>query len=165
MPKSRRFFLKEREAKALVDEASKKLKVDLKRIFGSDFRLELAEADFGEVYLVKGKPAFFKAGGNLYPTLLFDEVFAAMPKVVVDMGAVPHVCNGADVMAPGIVRFEGDFRKGDLVVVVDEKHGKPLMVGEALYDASEAVNVKRGVVFRNVHFVGDRVWKAIKELV
>ena len=165
MPKSRRFFLKEREAKALVEEASIKLKVDLKRIFGSDFKVELTEADFGEVYLINGKPAFFKAGENLYPTLLSEEVFALMPKVVVDMGAVPHLCNGANVMAPGIVRFEGDFKKGDLVVVVDEKHGKPLMVGKALYDASEAINVRRGVVVKNMHFVGDRVWKATKEMV
>jgi len=164
MPKSRRFFLKEREAKALVEEAYRKLKVDLKRIFGSDFKVELTEADFGEVYLINGKSAFFKVG-NLYPTLLSEEVFASMPKVVVDMGAVPHLCNGANVMAPGIVRFEGDFKKGDLVVVVDEKHGKHLMVGKALYDASEAVNVRRGVVVKNLHFVGDRVWKAIKEMV
>lgn len=88
-----------------------------------------------------------------------------MPKVVVDMGAIRHLCNGANVMAPGILHFEGNFEKGDLVVVVDEKYGKPLVVGEILYNAAEAVRVKQGVVIRNLHFVGDRLWKAVREIV
>jgi PUA domain protein len=66
-------------------------------------------------------------------------------------------------MAPGIRRYEGEFRKGALVFVVDEKHGKALGVGEALYDSEEARKVKQGVVIKNVHFVGDRTWNFIKE--
>jgi PUA domain protein len=87
-----------------------------------------------------------------------------MPKIVVDMGAVRHICNGANVMAPGIVRFEGNFGKGDLVVVVDEKHGKPIAVGEVLYDDNIISKIRQGVVVKNVHFVGDKVWKLIKEM-
>ncbi|UCE81651.1 MAG: RNA-binding protein, partial [Deltaproteobacteria bacterium] len=34
------------------------------------------------------------------PSLLSENV--QLPKVVVDMGAVSHIANGADVMAPGI---------------------------------------------------------------
>ena len=46
------------------------------------------------------------------------------------MGAVPYVCKGATIMAPGIVRIEGDFSMGELVVVVDMKFGKALGIGE-----------------------------------
>ena len=80
------------------------------------------------------------------------------------MGAVPHVCNGADVMAPGIVRVEGEFDKGDLVLVMDEKHGKPLALGESLYDAETVRNTKQGVVVENVHFVSDKIWNFAKTL-
>ena len=45
------------------------------------------------------------------------------------MGAIPYVCKGATVMAPGIVRVEGEFGKGDLVLIVDMKHGKALALG------------------------------------
>jgi PUA domain protein len=162
--KYKRHFLKEKEAKALLKKASEKLKIDLEKIFGSETRMELIETDFGEVFLVNSKLVLFKIGENIYPTLLFEEFSTSAPKVVVDMGAVRHICNGANVMAPGIVRFEGSFRKGDLVFVVDEKYGKPIAIGEILYDDAEAVGVKQGIVVKNVHFVGDRIWSALKEV-
>jgi len=162
--KYKRHFLKERETKALLNEASEKLKVDLEKVFRSEVKVELVKMDFGEVFLVNGKPSLFKIEENLYPTLLFEEIFKLTPRVVVDMGAVRHICNGANVMAPGIIRFEGDFIKGDLVFVVDEKYGKPIAVGEVFYDSADAVKVKQGVVVKNVHFVGDKIWKSLKEL-
>jgi len=78
------------------------------------------------------------------------------------MGAVPHVCNGADVMAPGVVQIQGDFDKGDFVVVVDERHGKPLAVGVALIDARTMRGLKQGKVLENVHYVGDRLWNQLR---
>jgi PUA domain protein len=67
-------------------------------------------------------------------------------------------------MAPGIVNFEDEFLKGSLIVVVDVKHRKPLALGEVLYDSETAKTTKKGVVIRNVHFVGDDVWAAVKAL-
>ena len=80
------------------------------------------------------------------------------------MGAVPHVCKGADVMAPGIRRFSGEFQKGDLVLVTDEKHGKPIALGEALYGAEQAKNTKQGPVIKNVHYVGDKTWNLLRQI-
>ncbi len=100
--------------------------------------MEVVESEVGEVYLIGGKPLFFKAGDKVLPTLLFSEFTAKAPKIVVDMGAVPYVCKGATVMAPGIVRIEGEFGKGDLVLVVDVKFGKALALGESLMDAEMA---------------------------
>ncbi len=95
---------------------------------------------------------------------MFTEVVAKLPKVVVDMGAVRHVCNGAGVMAPGIVRYEGDFDKGGLVLVVDVKFGKTLALGEAQFGSEAAKTIKHGVVIKNVHFVSDEIWNAMKVL-
>ena len=86
------------------------------------------------------------------------------PKIVVDMGAVPYVCKGATVMAPGIVKIEGEFVKGDLVVVVDMKHGKALGLGETLMDAETARQTKKGPVTKTLHFVSDKIWDCIKSL-
>jgi PUA domain protein len=68
-------------------------------------------------------------------------------------------------MAPGIVRIDGEFNKGDLVIVVDEKHGKPLALGEVLYDAKNAENIKQGAVVKNIHFVSDKIWNFAKALI
>jgi PUA domain protein len=80
------------------------------------------------------------------------------------MGAIPYVCKGADVMAPGIVRIEGEFSKGDLVLVVDEKHGKSLALGESLRDSQSARNLKQGPVVKNEHYVSDKIWNFAKTL-
>jgi PUA-domain protein len=161
--KFRRHFLRNREAKSLLNKASEKLKVDLEEIFEAKVSVELVETEFAEILLINGRPLLVKAGENVFPTLVFNEFFVSAPKIVVDMGAVPHVCNGADIMAPGIRRFEGEFRKGDFVLVVDEKHGKPIAVGEVVYDACDAEKVSQGIVVRNVHFVGDKIWNFVKK--
>ncbi len=132
---------------------------------GTKPTVEAVETDYEEIYLINGKPLLFKLGEEVFPTLFFHEIFALLPKVVVDMGAVPYVCNGAAVMAPGIVRVAGEFGKGDIVLVVDEKHGKPLALGEILYDAENAKNVKQGAVVKNVHWVSDKIWNLAKTMV
>ncbi len=80
------------------------------------------------------------------------------------MGAIPYVCKGATVMAPGIVRIEGDFGVGGVVVVADMKHGKALAVGESLLDSETARNTKKGPVVKTLHFVSDKIWDYIKTL-
>jgi PUA-domain protein len=163
--KHRRYALKSKQAKLILHEVSERLKVNLDALFGSKANVEVVDADVGEIYLVNGNPLFFKAGERVLPTLLFQDFALRAPKIVVDMGAVPYVCNGADVMAPGIVRVEGEFGKGDLVLVVDEKHGKPLALGESLYDSENVRNTKQDAVVKSVHFVSDKIWNFVKTLV
>ena len=162
--KQRRYPLKAKEAKQIVEEASKKLRLDMDALFGSKANVEVVESDVGEIYLIGGKPVLFKSGDKVLPTLLFTEFTAKSPKIVVDMGAIPYVCKGATVMAPGIVRIEGNFGKGELVLVVDMKHGKALAIGETLIDAETARNTKKGPVVKTLHYVSDKIWDYIKTL-
>ena len=162
--KYRRYFLKTKEAKSVLSKASQKLKADLKQIFKSKVDMELVETDFADILLIDSKPLLVRIEQKILPTLVFNEAFTLMSKVVVDMGAVPYVCDGANVMAPGIVRFEGEFKKGDFVFVVDEKHGKTIAIGEATYGVDDARKVTKGVVIKNIHFVGDKLWNFIKKL-
>ncbi len=162
--KYRRYSLKSKEAKQIITQASEKLKVNLEDIFGSKVNVEVAEADSDKLLLISGKPLLFKVGAVVWPTLMANEILTQSPKVVVDMGAVRFVCNGADIMAPGIVRYEGEFSKGDIVLVVDEKHGKSLAIGEILYGTEEAKSVKQGAVVKNIHYVSDKVWNLAKTI-
>jgi PUA-domain protein len=162
--KCRRYSLKAKEAKQILEQATQKLHINLEAMVEAKANVETVETDFGEVLLIEGKPMFFKIGGEVSPTLLAKEILAQMPKVVVDMGAIPHVCNGADIMAPGIVRYEGEFNKDDFVLVIDVKHSKPLALGKILYNTETAKNTKKGVVVKNFHYVGDVVWNIIKTL-
>ena len=161
--KQRRYPLKTKEAKQVLEQASKTLKLDFNALF-SKATVEVVESDLGEVYLIGEKPLLFKTEDKILPTLHFTEFTFKAPKIVVDMGAVPYVCKGATVMAPGIVRIEGEFGKGDLVVVVDVKFGKALAVGESLMDAETAKATKKGPVVKTLHYVSDKIWDNTKTL-
>ena len=97
-------------------------------------------------YQVDGDESFFKSDEftavqvgkekNIVPFLGDVALLARFPSVTVDMGAVRFVCNGAKVTRPGITAFDG-FKKGDIVVVKDEVHNKPLGVGIALIDSDK----------------------------
>jgi PUA-domain protein len=162
--KHRRYFLKEKESRELLDRASQRFRVSLNQVFGEKACIEVVETEFGDVCLINRKPMLVATKAAVYPTLVSEELFEVLPRIVVDMGAVPFVCKGANIMAPGIRRFEGSFAKGDIVFVVDERHGKPLAIGEATYGVEEAKNVKQGMIVKNIHYVGDSVWKLIKDL-
>ena len=97
--------------------------------------------------------------GVVFPTLrgLLEHPFTER-KIVVDSGAVPFVAKGADVMRPGITSISPDVRAGCPVQVVEEKYGKPLAVGIALFDAAQMQEKENGKVVKTIHFVGDEIW-------
>ena len=83
--------------------------------------------------------------------------------MTVDMGAVKFVCNGAKVMRPGITNFDS-FKKGDIIVVKDQTHGKVLAVGVALEDSEVAKAMAKGYVVENLHYITDKMWEAFKQI-
>ncbi len=78
--------------------------------------------------------------------------------VTVDTGAVKFIRNGADVMIPGIVAADGTIEPSDAVVVVEERHKKPLGVGTALISGVDMVHAAKGKAVKMVHHVGDAIW-------
>ena len=78
------------------------------------------------------------------------------------MGAIPYVCKGADVMAPGILIIKDEFKEKDIILVIDERHGKPLAIGAALFGSEEMKNAKRGRTVKNLHYVGDKLWNYMR---
>jgi PUA domain protein len=99
----------------------------------------------------------------IIPFLGSAETLVHFPSVKVDMGAIKFVCNGAKILRPGIVDF-GNFKKGDIVTVQDQTHGKMLAVGIALEDSEVAKSMQKGYVVDNLHYVSDKVWEAHKEI-
>lgn len=126
--------------------------------------VELATVGGMEVFFVNKEPIFAREENRLFPTLRSEAVLLNMPKVTVNMGAVPHVCNGADVMAPGIVHIEGEFQREDLVVVFDERHRSSIAITIALHGSKEAKKLERGKILKNIHYVGDNLWNLLKRL-
>ncbi|HDQ06259.1 MAG TPA: DUF1947 domain-containing protein [Candidatus Bathyarchaeota archaeon] len=160
--KRRRHFLKEKEAKKFLLEVSKTLGTNIEQMLDSKTGVEVNETETAEVFLFDGRPLLARSNGVLFPTLSFEEFFAVIPKIVVDMGAVPNVCKGADVMAPGVRAVKGEFNENDLLLVVDERHSKPLAVGVALFGSEDMKALDSGKIVKNLHYVGDKLWNYLK---
>ncbi len=99
---------------------------------------------------IDGKP-FFTVRGAL-------ELKPRKNLVTVDTGAVRFVRNGADVMSPGIVAADDSIKPSDPVIVVEERHKKPLAIGTALISGPEMVQSTKGKAVKIVHHVGDMIW-------
>jgi len=160
----RRHFLSDREATQLLDEFSQKLGLDVKQLLGTKTKIEVAETQTAKVFFVNNRPLLAVLNDTLLPTLLFEEALHLLPKIVVNMGAVPHICNGADIMAPGVVQIEEEYKTNDYVIVVDERHNKPLALVTALTDSQTALKMQHGKIAKNIHYVGDNLWNQLKKL-
>ncbi len=101
--------------------------------------------------------------GLIVPFVGNQEELQRFPSVTIDRGAVKFVCNGAKVMRPGIINFD-PFKKGDLVVVKDQVHGRAIAVGLALENSEVAKQMTKGHVIDTLHYVSDKVWEAYKKI-
>ncbi|MDD1666200.1 MAG: RNA-binding protein [Methanomicrobiales archaeon] len=123
-------------------------------------RVEMAEIEAPfSLFLVDKKPLLMKRDGWVFPTVR-GAIERPFPErtIAVDMGAVPFVAKGADVMRPGVVSVTDDVRKGSPAVVVDERHRKALAVVVALLDGPAIRAEVKGKVAKTVHHVGDTLW-------
>ena len=122
--------------------------------------VEFKDAD-RDVVLVDGEPlaAYFDdepfltvRGANEHPP--------ERGVVTVDAGAISFVSDGADVMRPGITEADDSIDAGDLVVIVEETHGKALAIGRALVDGAEMAG-DSGKVVESLHHVGDELFEFV----
>jgi len=159
----KRLSVRKREGKRLLLKISQNLGIDAEKVFGSKPQIEIVETMRNKIYLIDGAPLLAMFEGIIFPTLFFKWYISQLPKITVDMGAVPYICNGADVMAPGIVEINGDFGEGALVTVVDERNKHPIAVARSLFNSEKIRTLKKGKVFKNLHCVGDGIWNLMKD--
>lgn len=159
-----RHYLKEKK----IQETLEELKIAISSLEVANLRerrIEVASLKTrDELYLIEGKPAFLRTEKGIFPTLFDREILESLPTITVDAGAVPHICNGSALMAPGIVKIEGKFSKDAIVAVKEATHGKTIALVTALLDSEEMTRTKKGKVAVNIHYVGDKLWDAYKNL-
>lgn len=121
--------------------------------------LEKITLDEYSLILVDGKPLLFEIEGHLFPTVRGAlEMELQKRLVTVDKGAIRFVSNGADIMAPGVVEADPEIKEGDLVIIVEETHRKPLAIGRALMDGPQMVEADSGKAIKSITHVGDKLW-------
>ncbi|MEM0505403.1 MAG: PUA domain-containing protein [Sulfolobales archaeon] len=150
--------LRKREANQLKNTLVVKYPKASDLVGGCDEVVIVREEDL-EVVVLDSIPAFKPYEDTYIPTLLLIKLRHRdlIPKAVVDEGAVKHLINGADVMAPGIIEVE-EFKEGEIVSVWEPKKETPIVVGKALMNSKTIKEVRKGRAIKNIHHVGDKLW-------
>lgn len=104
---------------------------------------------------------YFEFEKKWVPTLkyIYSTSLIEMKKVVVDMGAIKFVTNGADVMRPGVRKFDENIEKDEIIQIVEETHGKIIALGKALGNSEDMRKQEKGKIIQNIHYIGDSIWK------
>jgi len=147
-------ILSRKQLKRFKEEAGSLISDNVKMVSSAELE------DGTVIYLIERDIAFVVKDKIILPTLN-NNMIEGFPSVIVDMGAIPYVCKGADVMSPGIVKIEGEFEKEELIIVRDVNHGKALSIGKTLVSSVNMENMPKGKAIKNLHYVGDKIWAAI----
>ncbi|WP_295723033.1 RNA-binding protein [uncultured Methanobrevibacter sp.] len=151
----KRYYLKKKRIKEIKNELGY-----YGSLINNKDKVEVLETDDYNYILVNGDPYIIMIDNIPYPTLkaILSNSDLENKKVVVDMGAVRFVTNGADIMSPGIVEADDNIEVGDIVVIEDVNNHKPLAIGESLITGAEMVESSKGKAIKSLHFVGDDIW-------
>lgn len=163
MPKieriKKRHLLKKREQREEIEKIEK----DLRSSIGLDEKSQIESGildDGSHILLLDGEIIFFEHDGRKFPTLrALLKGIIQIPQIIVDMGAVKYVVNGADIMRPGITQVDDQVIANGIVAIVDERHRKPLAVGISQLSASDLRQASSGKVIKSIHHVNDDLWE------
>ena len=155
MKVKKRYFLPKKKLKKIVGELG-----DYSILIPPKAKVEMLEGDPHPIIMIDEQPSVMLIDGKPFPTLK-GALTLDLDKnyVVVDMGAVKFMANGADVMSPGVVDVDPNIKEGDTVVIVDETHRKPLAIGISLISGVEMVEKSKGKVVKTIPYIGDKIWE------
>jgi len=155
------YTLSKRDASKIIEKMVKKWPVTPE--LNKSIQVRVLEIDKQARLLILTNFEAIELDNLLMPSLKSNEILEKFPYVEVDQGAVPYICNGADVMRPGIIKW-GTFKKDDIVGVREINYKKFIAVGVALIDQSDMEGMKKGAAIKNLHYVGDKFWQAYKQV-
>ena len=105
------------------------------------------------------------AGAKSYlPFVGSPEAVGLFPSASIDEGAVKYIIKGADVMRPGISKYDEWVEAGKLVVVREDKKGRAAAVGRTTVSSAEMAELKKGNCIKNLHHAGDKFWNAYRTI-
>jgi PUA-domain protein len=154
----RRHSIRKSQISAILDRLKDEIREGADQYTGKMFEVIETNQDL-VLYLVDKEPLIIENKGILFPSLkgALSRPFQER-RISVDMGAIPFVVKGADIMRPGVVSVSPDIEAGKPVQIVDERHGKPLALGTSLFSSSEILDLEKGKVAKTWHYVGDDIW-------
>ena len=120
------------ETSDVLNQVSKKWNREIPKIKN----IKVHYVDHTSQILVGDNFKVLRLENEFIPFLTESKLLESFPNVMVDMGAVKFMCNGANVMRPGI-KSHTEFSKDEIVCIIEESQQKFLAVGKSLVHSSE----------------------------
>ena len=159
----KRHFTSKHDSREYIDKVQKSCGLTLE--VDRSAQVELIEPDDDVRFLVvDGEYTFVEVGDSVLPFVGSRPLLALLPSIYIDEGAVKFILKGADVMRPGITRYDDWGDKDRLVVIRDQGKERGLAIGKALVPSSEMAGMSKGVAIKNLQHAGDRVWESYKKI-
>ncbi len=161
-----RHFVRKSDLKPIKEDILKQYDQKfVDQIFPVKCNVEIIQTEVGDtLYAVNNTLKLWRSSDGYIPVLkLLINKKVDLKKVIVDMGAIRYVTNGADVMRPGITHIDPDIQKGDIIQIVDETHSRALAIGKAMFNSSDMESRSSGKVIKNIHTIQDSIWEFEKE--
>jgi len=144
---------------------------DLLKQVSAQWKIEIPKAKNLKMHRIMDNVQIFTANDIMIlkieetylPFLSQTSLLEKFPHVLVDMGAVKFMCNGANVMRPGI-RSHSEFDREQVVCVIEESQHKFLAVGKSVVPSSELETMEKGEVIKNMHYISDKYWEIGKTI-
>jgi len=129
-------------------------------------QVEILEPDDETKFIIVDGRYTFVSGieGGYLPFVGSSDAVRLFPSLTIDEGAVKYIIKGADVMRPGISKYDDWGEAGKLVVVREDKKGRAVAVGRAAVASSEMAGLSKGSCVKNLHHAGDKFWSAYKKI-
>ncbi|MCH8519399.1 MAG: hypothetical protein LAT82_01450 [Nanoarchaeota archaeon] len=149
--------------KYLSGKDKKSLQEQLPPLFNIDKKDEIIE--FKDVLFKNKNPILIKSQAiknlqdnqsqyHFIPHLKSSQI-KEYKTITIDVGAVPFLLKGADMMRPGITNIDNLIKKDDIIIIVDEVKGLRIGIGQSLYDSVQIKEMKSGKIIKTLHYFKD----------
>jgi len=155
-----RNHLSKKDKRALIAQLTEFFGEEITNSLQKDIIIEEVRTDIGTFIVNNSKIWVFDHENMKIPTIHFLRQHAySIPKIVVDIGAIRFITNGADVMAPGIVFFDEQIKEGSIVVIHEERANSIIGIGQSLISSKDFSKSNKGKVIKNLHHLRDSIWE------
>jgi len=155
---------KNKLSNSTVKKIKQQYEIDLGSVLGKEEKMESIKTTERETYILRnGTAVFLESEKAYFPTVKMVHLLPDIVKrAVVDEGAIKHLVNGADVMAPGLLHKTSEYlnvQEGDVVAVYGYEKKHALGVGVATMSSERVEEERNGVAIKMFSKLGDRAYE------
>lgn len=154
---------KNRASNSTIKQIKAQYEIDMTQLLRKEDVLESIKTTDKKVFILRnGVPIFILQHDRYIPTVKCVHLIPDIAKkVVVDVGAIKYLINGADVMAPGLLHRTSDYpavQENEVVSVYGYGKTHALGVGVVQMDNQQVEQIKSGVAIKMLSHLGDKTY-------